>query len=338
MAVYTSLSPEDASRITNAHALGPCLHITPVSAGSVNSNFFLVSEGGRHFLRIYEEQGTDGVEYEWQLLDYLGQAGVAVPKRVTGTLPGQICVAEKPTALFEVVTGQDICGGLFDAQRAHRVGATLAEIHQAGRAFPVRRESRFRRDTLPQRLDLAESHGRPELVAPIATLRAMCAEVDGGYPTNLPRGVIHGDMFRDNVFWEGTRVSAVIDWESASDGDLLYDLAVVFLAWCYGDDFRWEEARALFAGYTAIRLARGQRGGRAAHPLLGRCGALLHHTHPGLPLPQRRGGGARHEGLPAVPGAGQHPGGAHQRPAGEPPPVGRGCLVRPSRRTARNHG
>ena len=253
MAVYTSLSPEDASRITNAHALGPCLHITPVSAGSVNSNFFLVSEGGRHFLRIYEEQGTDGVEYEWQLLDFLGRAGVAVPKRVTGTLPGQICVAGKPTALFEVVTGQDICGGLFDTARAQRVGATLAEIHQAGRAFPVRRESRFRRDTLPQRLDVAEGHGRPELVEPIATLRAMCAEVDGGYPTNLPRGVIHGDMFRDNVFWEGTRVSAVIDWESASDGDLLYDLAVVFLAWCYGDDFRWEEARALFAGYTGIR-------------------------------------------------------------------------------------
>lgn len=253
MAVFTSLSPEEASRITNAHGLGPCLHITPVSAGSVNSNFFLVSEGGRHFLRIYEEQGTDGVAYEWQLLDFLGAAGVAVPKRVTGTLPGEISVAGKPTALFEVVTGQDICGGMFDVTRAHQVGATLAAIHQAGRAFPVRRESRFRRDTVLTRLDYAASQERPELVEPIAALRDICAEVEASYPSELPRGVIHGDMFRDNVFWQGDRVSAVIDWESASDGDLLYDLCVVFLAWCYGDDFRWPEARALFAGYTATR-------------------------------------------------------------------------------------
>lgn len=253
MAVFTSLSPEDASRITGAHGLGACLHVQPVSAGSVNSNFFLVSEGGRHFLRIYEEQGTDGVAYEWQLLDFLGAAGVAVPKRVPGTLPGQICVAGKPTAMFEVVSGADICGGMFDVARAHRVGVTLGEIHRAGRTFPVRRESRFRRDTVLTRLDYAAAQERPELVEPIATLRAICAEVEASYPEDLPRGVIHGDMFRDNVFWQGESVSAVIDWESASDGDLLYDLCVVFLAWCYGDDFRWAEARALFEGYTSVR-------------------------------------------------------------------------------------
>lgn len=253
MAVFTLLTPEDASRITDAHGLGACLRIEPVSAGSVNSNFFLVSEGGRHFLRIYEEQGTDGVTYEWQLLDFLGAAGVAVPKRVGGTLPGQIAVAGKPTALFEVVTGEDICGGMFDAARAHQVGVTLGRIHQAGRAFPIRRESRFRRDTVLTRLDYAASQERPELVKPILTLRTICAEVEASYPSDLPRGVIHGDMFRDNVFWQGAEVSAVIDWESASDGDLLYDLCVVFLAWCYGDDFRWREARALFAGYSSVR-------------------------------------------------------------------------------------
>jgi homoserine kinase type II len=193
------------------------------------------------------------VAYEWALLDFLAEAGVPVPKRVPGTAPGEICVADKPTALFEVVEGGDICHRMFDAQKAREVGATLARIHRTGLAFPTRRASRFKRDTLPERLDLAASHERPELVEPLASLRAMCAEVDAAYPADLPRGVIHGDMFRDNVFWSGDSVSAVIDWESASDGELLYDLAVVFLAWCYADDFRWDEARALFAGYQAER-------------------------------------------------------------------------------------
>ncbi|MCB9626894.1 MAG: homoserine kinase [Sandaracinaceae bacterium] len=261
MAVYTSLSPEDASRITNAHGLGPCLEVVPVSAGSVNSNFFLVSAGGRHFLRIYEEQGKDGVEYEWDLLDFLGAAGVPVPKRVPGTTPGQICVAGKPTALFEVVPGGDICHRLFDVTRARQVGLTLARIHRIGAGFQTHRASRFKRDTLPERLDTAAAHGRPELIPVIAALRALCAEVDRAYPADLPRGVIHGDMFRDNVFWEGQRVSAVIDWESASDGELIYDLAVVFLAWCYADDFRWDVARALFAGYQEERaLTDAERG------------------------------------------------------------------------------
>ncbi|MCB9658963.1 MAG: homoserine kinase [Sandaracinaceae bacterium] len=262
MAVYTSLSLEDASRITDAHSLGPCLEITPVSAGSVNSNFFLRSPGGRHFLRIYEEQGTDGVAYEWSLLDFLAEAGIPVPQRVAGPAPGAICVAGKPTAVFEVVAGEDICGGMFDAARAHEVGLTLARIHEVGRSFPTRRASRFKRDTLPERLDYAAAQSRPELSEPVARLRDLCAEVDATYPTDLPRGVIHGDMFRDNVFWDGPRISAVIDWESASDGELLYDLAVVFLAWCYGDDFRWDVARALCAGYQQARpLSRSEVAG-----------------------------------------------------------------------------
>ena len=153
MAVYTPLSAADATRITQAHGLGPCLEITPVSAGSVNSNFFVRSEGGRHFLRIYEEQGADGVAYEWALLTFLSAAGVPVPDLVAGTSPGQVRVEGKPTALFEVVPGQDICHGMFSTARATCVGAALGRMHQAASKFATRRESRFNRDTLPGRLD-----------------------------------------------------------------------------------------------------------------------------------------------------------------------------------------
>ena len=236
--------------------------MTPIAAGSVNTNYFLDSAAGRFFFRVYEEQDDDGVAYEWALLDHLRDAGVPVPARIPGPGPGELRVAGKPTALFGLAPGRDICFGMFDPERAERVGRMLARVHNAGESFPHARESRFNRDTVRSKLSEAEAHGRPELVAPIARLRALSERVEETYPTALKRCVIHGDMFRDNVFWEGDQVSAIIDWESASTGECVFDLAVVFLAWCFGDRFVWENARALGSGYQSLRpLSEAEREG-----------------------------------------------------------------------------
>jgi homoserine kinase type II len=253
MAVFTPLSSDAASRITEAHGLGPTTTITPIPAGSVNSNFFVSGAFGRRFLRIYEEQDVDGVAYEWALLDHLAAAGLPVPRRVAGTGPGQERIEGKPTALFELVGGDELCQRLVTPARAAAIGEFLARVHLAQRSFPIRREGRFRRADLRRRLDDAEAHGRPELEAPIARLRAACDELDRDEPRDLPRGVIHGDLFRDNARYEGDRVVAVIDWESASDGVFAYDLMVTTLAFTYDDRFEWPLARALVGAYDAGR-------------------------------------------------------------------------------------
>lgn len=253
MAVFTPLSLDDASRITRAHGLGPTTSIVPIPAGSVNSNFFVEGAFGKRFMRIYEEQREDGVAYEWALLQHLEEAGLPVPRRIRGTEPGQERVAGKPTALFELVGGSEICQRLVSPSRAAAVGELLGRAHLATTNFPLRREGRFRRADLRARLDWAEAHGRPELEEPIALLREVCDEVDRIEPPDLPRGVIHGDLFRDNVRFEGERIVAAIDWESASDGVLVYDLMVTMLAWSYGDTFEWPFARALVSAYDAAR-------------------------------------------------------------------------------------
>jgi homoserine kinase type II len=253
MAVFTPLSLDAASRITEAHGLGPSTSITPIPAGSVNSNFFVEGAYGRRFLRIYEEQGTDGVAYEWALLDHLASAGLPVARRVPGTAPGEVEVSGKPTALFELVFGDELCQRLVTEARAAAMGAFLARLHLAQRSFPIRREGRFRRADLRRRLDEAEAHGRAELAEPIARLREACDALDRDEPKDLPRGVIHGDLFRDNARYEGDRVVAVIDWESASDGVFAYDLMVTTLAFTYGDAFEWDLARALVRAYDALR-------------------------------------------------------------------------------------
>jgi homoserine kinase type II len=253
LAVYTSLSLADASRVTEAHGLGQATRITPIPAGSVNTNYFVEGTFGKLFLRIYEEQDESGVAYEWALLDHLAGHGVPLPRRTPGTTPGEIRVAGKPTALFEVVGGEELCHRLIGTAHLAAVGETLAGIHRAGEDFAWKKPGRFERKNVLERLDAADRAARPELLAPVEKLRATLSELERSPARELPRGVIHGDLFRDNVRFEGSRIAAVLDWESASDGIWLYDLVVVFLAWCYGDDFELELARALFASYERVR-------------------------------------------------------------------------------------
>ena len=253
MAVYTNVAIADATRVTVAHGLGETLAVIPIAAGSVNTNYFVEGAFGRRFLRVYEEQDTSGVAYEWALLAHLADEGVPVPRVVSGTEPGAVCIEGKPTALFELVAGEEVCQRMVNVARASAVGAFLGRFHRVQASFGWRREGRFRRSDLRARLDRARGHARPELSAPIARLDALLDVLDADEPRALPRGVTHGDLFRDNVRFEGEAVLAAIDWESAADGVLAYDLMVTVLAWCYGADFDFGAARAMVEAYDRER-------------------------------------------------------------------------------------
>ena len=253
MAVYTSLELEEASAITRAHGLGETETIIPIAAGSVNSNYFVEGDFGRVFLRIYEEQEREGVEYEWALLKHLVSKGVPLPRILSGPEPGALKIEGKPVALFELVGGEEYCQKMITPARAASVGDALARVHLAGRDFPIRKASRFGRRELRERLELAEAADRPELREVLAELHRLLDEIEARPARELPGGIIHGDLFRDNVKYQGDTVLALLDWESASDGTLLYDLIVTMHAFTFGDDFDFELIRALFGAYDAAR-------------------------------------------------------------------------------------
>jgi homoserine kinase type II len=253
MAIYTPLSLEDADRIARAHDLGRAHSVLGVLAGSVNSNFFVETDSRRVFVRIYEEQETRGLAYEWALLAHLARAGVPVPRRVEGPEPGVLRVAGKPVAIFECVGGSEICQRGVDEDRARAVGHLLARMHVAQEGFAERREGRFTLGDVAARLAKIRSLERPELARGLDVIERALDEVRRDLDLSLPRGVIHGDLFRDNVRWEERAIVGVLDWESASDGLLVYDLAVTILAWCYGDRLEWPLARAMCEGYVEQR-------------------------------------------------------------------------------------
>ncbi len=251
MAMLTPLTPDDADRIARAYDLGDVRAVEPLAAGSVNSNFFFTTARGRYFLRLYEEQGPAGVAFEWRLLDHLTTQGVPVPRRLTGVAPDALSVEGRPVALFERMEGFERCRRMVDATHMAAVGDALARVHRASEGFAMNASvDRFAPASLRARLATVDVVAHPELADDVRRLDATLAALPS---PALPKGIVHGDLFRDNVRWQGDTILALLDWESASRGVFAFDVMVVCLAWCWGDALDLSLAQAFAQAYHRVR-------------------------------------------------------------------------------------
>lgn len=254
MAILTPLSLQSARALLEDYGLG-LTELEPLAAGSVNSNFRLLTpDGARYFARIYEEQDRQGALTELEMVGELEQAGVPVVKAVP-RLDGQLVheVHGKPFAVYPWLEGEILCQARVDARAARAVGTALARLHRCGDRFSSLGAGRFGPNELAARLDTVEAQGDAELRAAARFVREKYAEYLPRRRSDLPQGLIHSDLFKDNVLWRDGEILALIDFESASAGPYLYDLMVTLLAWCYSDHLDPLLAGALLGGYADVR-------------------------------------------------------------------------------------
>jgi homoserine kinase type II len=155
-------------------------------------------------------------------------------------------------SLFPWVAGRTLDRAELTPARAAAVGAALGDLHRAGADFPDRRPGRYEPDEIERRLAGVAALGRPELMPATTILTAELASLATERAPALPMGLIHGDLFVDNVLYVGDALAALLDFEQASWGRLAYDLAVTVLAFGFGrDDFRPDVTRALIDAYVA---------------------------------------------------------------------------------------
>ena len=253
MALLTRMTFDEARDLSGQFGLD-LARVEPLVLGSVNSNFrFTVASGAAYFARIYEEQGFDGARTELQALSTLAAEGVPVVRPLR-TRDGALLVdfQGKPSAIFPWVHGDWLCLQRVNVEHCKKLGAALAQVHLSTSKVGPLPLGRFRPEDMLERLDRAEPE-LPRLSPEIARIRS-------GYArylerrTSLPHGVCHGDLFRDNVLWNGQgEICALLDFESVSQGPFVYDLMVTALAWCFTDTLLLSHVRALFEGYAGAR-------------------------------------------------------------------------------------
>jgi homoserine kinase type II len=255
VAQLTRLERDDATSLLRAFALD-LMELSPLEAGSVNSNFLLRATQGTFFARIYEEQDEQGALAEMRLIRELASLAVPTPAPLVASAASEpLLIHGKPFAVYPWVEGEILCQRRVTSAHLRQLGAALARLHLATPRLSRVPQGRFEPANLAQRLQAIK--GAAGLTAELAQaaehIERALLRYGSARVAALPRGIIHGDLFRDNVLWKDDQLLAFIDFESASEGVFAYDVMVCVHAWCFSDQFEIDKVNALLEGYQAVR-------------------------------------------------------------------------------------
>ena len=252
MALYTPLTQEQLADVLRRYGLPAPERTLPEPKGSVNTNYHLWSAGRRWFLRLNEGKTTEDVSFEADVLRFLAQEGFpAAPLVLAEDGAAHVDVAGRPAMLFAFVEGEELLRTDVTPERCRRIGVELGRLHALAPRFPSCRANPYGWQRVSEWVrELEPDGGGDPLVAPCLPMLRRELELSRALP-DAPRGLVHGDLFLDNVLWVGDGIAAVLDWEMSCVDAFAYDLGVMVNAWCYGERFEPSLARALLAGYRA---------------------------------------------------------------------------------------
>lgn len=277
MSVFTPVTVDEARAFVAPYHVGDIIDFQNIAAGVENSNFFVTTTQGRYVLTIFEKIPRADLDFYMGLMSHLHANGIpcAAPlKTIDGRVLGML--HDKPAALVTRLAGGDMAHPAPDDCFA--VGAALARMHAAAQSFTLHMANwrglawwKSYAADLAQYLSARESKLLSEELAYQAGFDAL----------SLPRGVIHGDLFRDNILWDdhgSHHTPQMIDFYFACEEQLMFDVAVTVNDWCL-DYSAYPEAalneantRAMLQGYVSVRAFTAAE--RAAWPQMLRAAVM----------------------------------------------------------------
>ncbi len=270
MAVFTRVSEADIAAWLSNYSLGTLQELQGIPAGIENTNYFVTTSNGRFVLTLFEKLTADELPFFLNLMAHLARHGIPCPSPVAdknNRFLGKL--NDKPACIVSRLSGKSV----LQPNTAHcaAVGAMLGQLHSAGQSFSeqmvnprgatwrAEAAQKVKRFLTPQDAALLESEVELHALHPL-----------GG----IPRGVIHADLFRDNVLMDDEHVGGLIDFYFACTGKLLYDVAITVNDWCVNADGKLDTAhtRAMLNAYHAARPFTEKEG--EAWPMALRVAAL----------------------------------------------------------------
>ena len=255
MAVYTEVSDEALAAFLGGYDLGRPLSLKGIAEGVENSNFLLHTESGEYLLTLYEKRVDEAdLPFFLGLMEHLAKRGVNCPQPVRARSGAQIGrLAGRAAAIVTFLEGLSVRRP--SVEHCGEVGEALARMHAAGADFRLTRRNALSIQGWPALFEAARA--RADEVSP-GLARETAAQLEALqhlWPKALPSGVIHADLFPDNVFFLGDRLSGLIDFYFACNDFLAYDLAICLNSWAFDGvaEFNLAKGRAMIEGYAAVR-------------------------------------------------------------------------------------
>lgn len=270
MSVFTRVSESEVAAWLARYSVGAVQELLPISEGIENTNYFLTTTEGRYVLTLYERVPAEDLPFYLNFTAHLANSGVAVPNPIADRTGGLFSILNgRPAALTQRVPGRPVMQP--SAIHCTSVGRELGRLHNASRTFRTR---------------ISNKRGPAWALSTSRAIRPFVSAEQNALieneirfqrerrQTRLPNGAIHADLFRDNVLFDGERLSGLIDFGFAATDEFAYDLAITANDWCVADDGEFDMTRlhSLLAAYSAERpLVEAEQ---VAWPALLRAGAL----------------------------------------------------------------
>ena len=274
MAVYTEVGDEELEAFVAEYDLGPVLSCKGIAEGVENTNYLIHTSTGSYILTLYEKRVAEAdLPFFLGLMEHLAGKGIPCPTPVhgkDGKALRRLC--GRPAAIITFLDG--MWPRRIRTEHCAGVGKALARLHMAGQDFTMSRPNGLTVDSWRPLLEASTPRAGEVQQGLAAVLEKELDFLEANWPADLPSGICHADLFPDNVFFVGDKLSGLIDFYFACNDFFAYDLAVCLNAWCFERDrsFNITKARAMLSAYRQIRPFSDAE--LAALPLLARGCAL----------------------------------------------------------------
>lgn len=291
MAVYTPMSEDEIRAFLQGYDLPGLARAEGIRAGIENTNYLLVLEdGSKRILTLFEKrvQAAD-LPFFVRLMEHLAKAGIACPLPVSAK-NGEALQSVKNKSALIVTFLQGAAAPTITAEHTYQLGALAASMHKAAEGFSMSRPNPLSLAGWRTLMDRIGAHADEVVPGLAAELQQEFEYLNHHWPSHLPQGILHADLFHDNVFFDGRgRLSGVIDFYFACNDSLVYELAICLNAWCCDDSGACipELSSAMLRGYSEVRPLSAEE--RKAIPILSRGAAfrfLLTRSHDWLFTPK----------------------------------------------------
>ena len=268
MAVYTEVTDEALATFLADYDIGTTVAFRGIAEGVENSNYSLRTTSGDYILTLYEKR-VDPAELPWflGLMEHLARRGIVCPLPVHGR-DGEALrhLCGRRAAITTFLPG--VWPRRVRPEHCAPLGHALAELHLAGADYPPRRPNALGPHGWMPLLERSRSRANEVQPGLAAELDQALSGILAAWPSGLPVGHIHADLFPDNVFFLQGRLSGLIDFYFAATDILAYDLAVCLNAWCFEPDYAFNatKSRSMLIAYNAVRPLSGAE--RAVLPVL----------------------------------------------------------------------